>query len=256
MIYCVTNIANGDLALLPHWLRHYMAMPIDKIILCVADDQGRSAQGVWADAVQQFRLDSARIKAAGGIKTEEMMGLRQHHLQVRAVQAFGCKADDWLIMADLDEFYEYPESLAATIARLESTQSPCQYGFFADMISTTGELAAVKQDMPLIEQFPVATKLTEDLLKGGTSKVMVQRACLTVSEGHHQCRPDGHTDWPMIAPFGVVRHYKWKAGLVERLKEAMASPGCTSERWKGEAAAFLAHLDRNGGKINVAEFAQ
>lgn len=259
MIWTVTSIAHGDIDLLPHWLKHYTAMPIDHVVLCVATDCGRTAGEVYAKAAACVPLFAGKLRIRE-IKMADCLTLNQHTVHTQAIRDFGADGTDWMMIADLDEIYKFPMDLLPLVDRLSGLHQPCFYGFLADMVSSTGELTAVLPDVLLNEQYPVETHITRDLLKGGDRKVMLHRAWCKVSEGHHDARPygdptDPRCDYPLIQGMliGRAEHYKWRAGLRERLEAALNHHATTSERWKAEARTLIAHLDANGGKINLQQ---
>lgn len=258
MIWALTTIGHGDLALLPHWIRHYDAMGVDRICICIVGVDGRNVAHVFEWAKQWTSRD---ILCAAEVLEADHFGFDQHVIQINSARHYGLQPNDWVMVADLDEFYEFPPNTwtlvndgtgrGSDFKHNSGIDMPGQYAFFADMLAPDGVLAEVKPDVPLIEQFPIATHLTRDFLEGGDRKVMLHRAWMNVSEGHHDLRPNGR-EVPSIAPFGICRHYKFKAGLVERLRKHISNPAC-HDRPRRECQKLLVHIEANGGRINLAE---
>lgn len=246
MIWLVTSIANGDIDILPHWLKHYESLGIvDRIVLCVAADCP-SAMGAQSVASQVVRHHSIKVNVAH-ISLADTLTLDQHKVQKSMCGVFGAKEHDWCMIADLDEFYEMPAGWG------DHTQFVT--GYYRDMVAVDGSLPSIRQEAPMSEQFPIATHLTRDFQGGPDQKIMLHRFFDDVSEGHHQCRPMGtFSAYAVQPPFGIVRHYKWKAGMAERLRQRMANPANCSPQNIRESQKLLDMLDANGGKLEVKPY--
>jgi hypothetical protein len=250
MLWAVTTALGNDLALLPHWIKHYGGMGAKMVVMLACG-------GAVPDTVDLHDADVTYASMPESIA----MGKWQHYPQLEKLCAMGIKDDDWLIVADLDEMMEFPRRIApvtpvqAAIDACERRKLPCVYGHFVDMVAADGSLPPVLADKPLAEQFPVETRLTEMVLGGGTQKVMLMRPNVTIYEGHHYAaeKIGGPRLYPDI-PFGElgqykVRHYKWKSNLREHILHCMSFANC-AESWRKEMQTALNYLDSHGGKID------
>lgn len=257
MIWAMTTICgNEGIELFPYWIGHYSQWA-DRMLVCVTDDTS-----VELPHYQETGIFGKVIVAH--IPTAFAIGAEQSHSQRRMALRHGMKNTDWVLPADLDEFHEFPDDLHRLISLCLKEDVPAIYGHLVDMVEENGRLVSIRTDLDhydhaaLKQQFPVAARLTELIVKGGTKKVMAHQASITTGAGHHDVwvgnRPLYETGQEKNVAGRredyIVRHYKWKEGLIERLESQMNS-GYASPRWCGEAKAFLSHVRRNGGKIGL-----
>jgi hypothetical protein len=242
MIWAITTVLTDEDGMLRHWLWHYRQLA-DQMVVCVAS-------GSYIRP--NFNLFEHLIVAA--ISESLAIGPTQHIVQADILAKLGVKDDDWVITADLDEFYEFPCRIGIEIDRLEASGADGVIGHFVDMVASDGTLPPAKHFAMLSMQYPVETRMTELFLRGGTRKVMLHRPWVNLSPGHHGASIHQHMDHPDPKMFYgggdyKVRHYKWRASLVRHLRRCLASNRC-GDRWNAEAKNLLAYLARNDGKIN------
>lgn len=96
--------------------------------------------------------------------------------------------------------------------------------------------------------------LTRRLLNGDPRKIVLARAGVTVASGNHRA-PEHKPDPGTLA---CVHHFKWRSGVLDDLRRRVER--FTSGQWaahtpavRDEASRLLAHIDRNGGRIDVAD---
>lgn len=265
MIWAVTTacgLNQQDSVLLYHWIDYYRKMA-DRIVVMVA------FEGVPSAALPFAGMENISYTT---MSVHDAMGAGQHVRQIEYLRSAGMVDEDWLMIADLDEFYEFPDipegvavldgerstrqAMDYAIKICESRGTPAIYGHFVDMVSADGSLSPVIAGKSLQDQFPVETRFTEMVMGGGTRKVMLMRPWVYVMPGHHNAYASvGGQELTLEIPYGdigdyKVRHYKWKAGLIERLTWQARSMA-PSSRWKKEACLTLEYLRKHGDRIDL-----
>ena len=263
LITCVG--VESDLALLPHFLDHYLGLGIAP---------GRVVALLNARAEDSPGLAAAdEILAAHGCPpgrrwiapyTSDAMWAER-----RRVQAEVAGPSDWVVSADVDEFHAYPEPLDALLARCDAMGVDAVQGPFIDRLSPDGTLIEVASDRPVLEQFPVEADVIWSIAgtgrfhdRWGTVKMMAMKGGVLPRRGGHGAEPDTmrhpltvlplgdfpgieRPRWRFAVPF-KVHHIHWVAGLEERLRRRLATRGA-SVAGSEYGAKQLEHLERHGG---------
>ena len=262
----VDGPAGGDLPLLRHFLDYYagLGIPPTRMHLILNARDAGSPDLVEARGVLERFGTTPEIWI--GFYTSAAMWDRRRALQRRVADA-----DDWIVNADADEFHDYPAPLDEVIAFCEARGARCVQGPFVDRIAADGTLAALDDVRPIWEQFPVAADVGSAIGKRpgaedatGTVKMMLHRGDVSPGLGGHNPQdtaPEGllyglplmffprikSPDWRFGLPFRVW-HFKWTAGLAQRLEERRATTGSSpaGSRYGGR---ILDYLNRTGGRI-------
>jgi len=263
LLTCIS--AEQDLALLPHFLSHYLALGIlpDRIrpMLNAVD---ADAPGLKAaqDILSRHGVNAAEIWIAP--YTSDAMWAKRRELQRREAGP-----QDWVISADVDELHEYPEPLAQLLARCEQLGVDCIQGVFIDRLSLDGRLAAVAAEPSLMEQFPIQADVIwalggQGVTHGrtGTVKLMAVRAHVLPNRGGHYPVPGAPVNYlyrhhlggyPGIQRpafrFAVptrVHHFHWTQSLPQRLQRRLATPG-VSPAGKEYGQKQLTHIAEHDG---------
>lgn len=260
-----------DLPLLPHFLRHYLALgvPAGRIapILQASRDD---APGLGAARAVLAAFGVAPAETWIGPYTSGAMWERRRALQARVADR-----GDWVLNADVDELHAYPAPLAAVIAWLDGQGATCLQGPMIDRLAPGGALNAVAPEPELAAQFPLSAEVMLRIGAGqlhnahGSVKMMLHRAEVLPSRGGHapvdpaaarfahgrplaSFRRIADPAFRFAQPFRVD-HYKWTDGLVRRLERRVATEG-VSPAGKEYGERLLAYFARNGG-IDLADVA-
>ena len=253
-----------DLPLLPHFLRHYAALGIEpERIVCLLNAEDEADPGL---------AQADRILAAAGAPpgrrwiapyTSASMWAQRREAQ----DDLG--TDAWVLSADVDEFHQYPEPLAAFLARADALGADCIQGVFVNRLAPGGRLAPVEDGAPLPGQFPLMADAIGALggvgrhhNRLGTVKIMAMRGAVRPSRGGHHPAERHRARYLYEAPLGefaaidrpafrfavptLVHHYHWTASLADRLRRRLATPG-VSPAGAEYGAKQLALIDAEGG---------
>lgn len=188
--------------------------------------------------------------------------------------------EDWLVVADVDEFHQFPSGQGSLWEYLKSVEdSGANYVMthWEDRVAEDGVLRHVldldvdnRAETSLERQFPLKCSMTQwtiptsgllslVLPRAESSKVAASKVFLSIHRSAHKIRWRsyfaalfGSQDWPKM--FGEVlktRHYKWIAGLAAYLDRRVRTYDACGMLWSYESASINAHLDEYGGKICV-----
>ena len=154
---------------------------------------------------------------------------------------------DWIIVADSDEFHEYPGgNVEQFLRKMDKKGVNVVNGVFLDRVSSDGKLLELSSSIPLFKRFPLGCRLHLNFDLGTPKKVMAFKGFLRINRGHHRLalcwfwerRGYLHiTPWQSCPPVEIdeikplkhrlnVHHFKWIDGQFEATKHK-------AQVWKG-----------------------
>jgi hypothetical protein len=207
-IFGIVTAVDGD-DLLGHFVDHYFRLGLDELHVVVSEDSQmqRSAEMMARD--RRIVVHPRHRDAMGEeIKT---------HTE-RDVLSAVVSRNDWVMHLDLDEFHQYPCDLRRLVAAMDEANIPLVSGDLVDRIAEDGGLHPVRPIKSIFAQFPVGCGITRSWLSLPCAKVMVCRGWVKLYYGRHHAENAGSFS-PAIgtAPQYRVHHFKWFAGITERL---------------------------------------
>ncbi|CAN5218465.1 hypothetical protein BH23BAC3_BH23BAC3_33680 [soil metagenome] len=264
LITCVG--VEHDLALLPHFLRHYTdlgILPSQMHIILQASRENSNEMKQAKTMLVRFDVIPAEIWIAP--YTSDSMWEKRREIQQRVADG-----NDWVISADVDEFHEFPDELHSFLSYCEKKELNCVQGVFIDRLAPGGQLDAVKSDASVWEQFPIQADVICTIRQqetggweNGTVNIMACKGNIMPSRGGHGPiagdiqlkflfgRQLGK--FPGIKNSAVrfsiplrVHHFKWTNSLLNSLKKRLATPG-VSPRGKSYGQLLLQHIEEGNG---------
>ncbi|MFI7286427.1 glycosyltransferase family 2 protein [Streptomyces anulatus] len=214
--------------LLTAWVHHYRLLGIERFLIAfhfpghVPDQQRRELQ--------------ATIRELGIVPTGTSIGPWHEHTNTQLRDTLQHQAGlGWHLLADADEFQQYPVPLNAVIVQAEDSGSRVVGGLTLDRIAASGHL-------------------THRLLHGDPRKIVLARHDVTVSSGNHRA-PGLRPDADRIC---AVHHFKWRSGVLDDLRRRVQhfSTGTWQEQTpavRDEASRLLSHVDQHGGVVNICD---
>jgi glycosyl transferase family 2 len=233
--------------LLPHFLAYYAELGVDRILVAYRTARPDDA---YADAVRLARAFPADLvwrQSAFFADSDKAA------VELELLAAAGLGEDDYVMHLDLDEFQEYPAPLHAIVRAMNAQDDWALRGWIVDRVAADGSLAAVAPEPSLWQQFPVACKLTERVLRGWTQKIVLCRRRVQLAGGvrhdtcnaHYERVPVGRSDEYR------VHHFKWTAGVERRIAARLAS-AAMGPAYRAECERFLDHYRRHG-RIDLSD---
>ena len=231
------TVAGGYVDVLPHMLRHYRSLGIDSIFvnlhLTNEDDPAR-------DQVRRItREDGCGIASVtvGDWQTVE------HELYLRQRERY---PSDWFVLADQDELQRWP----GKISELLGDRWDFVRGCYVDRIARDGGFPEVR-DESIWDQFPLGCVMTGAVLSGDPRKVVAAKGAVPLARGqHHALSGEPCPGEELYIP---VHHFKWTAGLAERLERRASAFRRTGLPIWGESARFVDYYRAQGGQIDLTD---
>lgn len=255
-IFAITTMYGHGLDLLPHWCQHYTALGADCLLLVIGfrhdqdflrgTDHASNPFPHVVDIAKQF---PAKVFPFAFDKYHTMY---TQYVREHVKRAAGVGPDDWVMHADLDEFYEFPIRLRELVAVMEVANDWALHGHILDRVAQDGSLPSVLNGKNIGEQFPLGCHLTGRIFGANTRKIMLCRGRVRVNAAHDNTF---NGRWKRI-PVGTVdqyiaHHFRWTDALIPKLKARLAGQGI-GETYRNEIRRFLAYWEKHG-RIDISD---
>lgn len=233
--------------LLAAWVRHYQHLGVERFLIAFHFPEHVTDQ-------RRHELQAASRKL-GVIPTRTSTGPWHEHTNTQIRDSLRQTAGPgWHLLADADEFQQYPTPLTEVIAQAEKTGHRTVGGLMLDRVAAGGHLADWPPDGGLDLAYPLGGHLTHRLLHGDPRKTVLVRHDVSVASGNH-CAFGHQPDADRIC---VVHHFKWHSGVLDDLRHRVQhfSTGTWQEQSpavRSEASRLLAHVGQHNGVINVSD---
>lgn len=252
-----------DLALLPHFIKHYQELGIssDKmhIVLQASDSSNDNFEKAQA-ILDEFKIKAEELWIAP--YTSDSMWEKRREIQ-RSV----ANSDDWIISADVDEFHEFPTDMVEFLDYCAKKGLNCIQGVFIDRLAPDGELKSVESEKSIWKQFPIEADVICTMRQNekggwinGTVNIIACKGEIFPSRGGHGAiagdiqlkylfgrqlgklpgieKPTIRFSYPLR-----VHHFKWTSSLSRSLRKRLSTPG-VSERGKSYGEILLNHINK------------
>ncbi|MET9480875.1 glycosyltransferase family 2 protein [Streptomyces sp. NPDC006638] len=244
----LVSVVGGDTSLLPHMLAHYEGLGVEAFHVIRHVESGLDP--TLASSVEA-------VRDAGHDFTRLSVGPWHEHLNPRLIrETMAEHPDDWWVVADLDEFQVYPDSLKETVAHCERHGFDYVEGAFLDRVAADGSFPDPEPygSVPLWRQYPLAGLVTLRLMGARPTKVPLARGRVELGYGQHNSWTGRGA--PAEHVYAQVHHFKWTASARERLARRVAA--YSSGEWHinnakiiDESRAFLDHVAAHQGRLRV-----
>ncbi len=219
MIRLVTVIGHGS-NLIPHFINHYETK-VDEInmVVYVSDVNPNLEEEVY-----QRVNNHPKVKIVSVVKDRVFDWNRVTELYNQTKNLY---PNDWWVVADIDEFHLYSDSLLQIIHTCIKNGYELVRGGFIDRIGHGGEFPELKNDISIWEQFPNAGFFRYPMSDACPNKVCIMKGHIEITSGQHYAKINGQTTWkwqgwnhPLINPHDSVQvhHFKWDSTSIERIK--------------------------------------
>jgi hypothetical protein len=213
--------------LLPYFLRYYTKLGITRFVFVLWNG---CMNKQWLPTVAACKGYNVLITMGTCCTPSEYNGIKERDGLHRVIQDLGIH-QDWYMIADLDEFHFFKESLETFKALPENFIAVG--GTFVDRVSHDAFMPAVDYSKTLDTQFAYASDITKTV-KANTNKIAMMRGVLP-GVGHHYIDSPGSVCNANVE----VHHFKWTAGIVERLQDRAERYTKQGLTWAGESAEIL-----------------
>eukprot|EP00241_Pyramimonas_parkeae_P004725 CAMPEP_0114242902 /NCGR_PEP_ID=MMETSP0058-20121206/10453_1 /TAXON_ID=36894 /ORGANISM="Pyramimonas parkeae, CCMP726" /LENGTH=357 /DNA_ID=CAMNT_0001355605 /DNA_START=1512 /DNA_END=2585 /DNA_ORIENTATION=+ len=248
--------------LLPQFIAHYEQLGVRKEnMLFTIHLTPECNVSTVKNLVEQFSSNGIFFDTFIGKWTSEALMFHQAH-KLKACT----KSTDWIIVADSDEFQEYPAPVTHFFRRLDRNKYNVVNGIFLDRVSDSGQLKQLSDHIPVHKQFPLGCRLHKLFNLGTPKKVMAFKGFMRINRGHHRvalcwfwarrsllhlspwdhCPPYPKT--PTVRAFTKrlnVHHFKWIEDQIGASKRKMQAYNGTTVALN--YMAVLKHIRQHAG---------
>jgi hypothetical protein len=239
----LTTVAGVFVEVLPHMLEHYRALGVESFFV--------NAHLTHPNDSVLDRIQDITGKFGCGIQSITCGPWLQQvnpSIYARTRQAY---PDDWFILADQDELQLYPADLHSILEECDAQGYDYLEGGFIDRIATDGGFAAVSRSTSIWEQFPLGGYISTPILDANPNKIVAAKGRVKVVPGQHAAASG--RGCPVEACYVQVHHFKWVAGIVERLERRMAFYKEHDDPLWQESAEFLEYVRAHDGRIDLTD---
>jgi len=229
--------------LLDHFIAHYENLGVTEfcvVVNCHANPHLRNV----GDSYKNVNVIEVLDYQTTGLEMTEIVNKWRERL---------ADPEEWIFVADLDEFHEYEHPIGDLIQECDVNGYNCIRGELVDRIASDGSLPPIA-DGRLDQQFPLYGPLARNLMAYGqwfydSSKVTLLKAGHRLAAGNHHIVDMN----PHPAEVVAIHHYKWKAGIVERLIERQRFYRERELSWWRESRVIVDYLREHDGRFDVEE---
>lgn len=237
-LVCTVSSLDDDPDLLARWLRYYRSEGVTRFHVFWNDAPGPEQAAVAA------LLRDADVQVVLRYEGVVPEALRVERFSDYVADALGDRGA--VMVVDTDELVRAP-ALAAR-AMLEGGFDYVQ-GTFVDRFGLGGATPALDPARGLYETFPLCAHFTYEALAAARTKVPIARPGLRYRPGVH--RVDGQDALRRPAWTVPVDHFKWRAGIVERIRARVAR-GFGGEIYLTECRRFLDEYVLDDGRVDLS----
>jgi hypothetical protein len=221
-----------DVRLLPHLLRHYVRFGVSEFHVAAPPLLANDITG----ASRKFRVIQYNdLNAAGSFTggTEAVTKMRE----------LAQGPEEWVVIVDLDEFVEFPESVIDLVRKVEAEGANIVRGIMYDRFAIDGQLIAFDDNSDLTALFPVRARFRRVVMGGNEIKGILVKGHLRSHRAHHEFYDE--TPYSQILE---ISHYKWNNRAIDRTRLAREMCSAANSPWDfdSEFKRVLDHYEQHG----------
>lgn len=217
---------DSDIELLPHFLAHHRKLGFTHFYASVTGD---------------YVSDYANLRTVQHRPDPDFTYFSSVQRAFRSLVSDFVADGDWYGISELDEFHSYSEDLAAVIEKCEAAGCDVVLGRLTDRVAADGSLPALLPDVPLEEQFPLTSRISDVILDGCNQKVMLCKGRHFISGGNHAVL----TPHRAYHQWHIVNHYKWHANVLNRIRNRLLLPTDEGNGWLAGNRRVLNYWERH-----------
>lgn len=209
----VLTSASYDVAILPAFAKFYHGLGADCIFISVLE----LVPGLYEKTKEVSQSCPIPIHVRPASDRWRLTGLEaQNKSELRSVARL--TQHDWYVPADLDEFINFDDMIPNVIAKLNAGGFGYAMGTFRDRFSPDGSLTEYDPSKSLLEQYPIITYVTRDIMGTNDRKVVLASGHLAVLSGHHYIADEYYKKYPKDF---YIDHFAWRKGRLEAMKRRL-----------------------------------
>jgi hypothetical protein len=221
-----------DSRLLPHFLRHYDRFGVSEYHIAAPPHLAAYVANITRNRrAIQYNDSNVAGSFTGGVEA------------VTKMRELAQGPEEWIVIVDLDEFVEFPESVTVLARKAEVEGANIIRGIMYDRFAMDGKLKTFSEDSELPALFPVRARFRRTVMRGNETKGVVVKGRLVSRHAHHEF----HDERPYSQTLDIS-HYKWNDRAVDRTRLARDMCAAANSPWDfdGEFKRVLDHYDQHG----------
>jgi hypothetical protein len=224
------TVVQHDAQLLGHFLAHYRRAGVTNFFIAVDPRfEPAVAQFMPYYKITIFRNLDVQETVVGWVSAVTHMR-KQHQ-----------KADEWIIIVDLDEFVEFSPAINDIVRFAEAEGASVVRAIMWDRFSKDGRVAPVTPSSDLEQVFPVRARFIQRVMLGTDYKGVLVKGHLESLAAHHTFYDEAVCSYLLC-----LSHYKWTDGAIERLRAAHRMVLASGWPFAREYARVLEHYEQHG----------
>jgi hypothetical protein len=237
-IHLINTIGSYEPGLIFHFARYYRKLGVTDFHLLLHSPEKNYKNNASIYRILEQESISADRKIFGpwnvAIKSEYINSVLET-----------INKNDWVITADLDEFYTFPiKPLKKFFTLCDKKNISIVRGTMVDRIAYNGSLKEVELSPCIWRQFPLSSKITSQIRKGNVYKILAHKGHMRTDPGHHSII-NGHIPGKAFLSYKCVHHFRWTKSLKEDFGYRMINV-C---HHRSELNNVLEHIKLNRGKV-------
>lgn len=241
----LTSIENR-IEILPHFVKHYIKLGIDKFIFCVWKGNKNDK---WDEIIDVLKKADVDYVMEQSFDSALYCGKDDSYYQ-NFIRKKYIDDDEWYVICDMDEFQSIENYSTYKNLLKDVKKEKCGYvgGILVDRVTNDGSIPKnLKVDENIFDQFPINHKMTYEVCKGWCRKSMMQIGEFKIENGHHFCNSNS------FSKQFLVYHFKWVGNIVETLQRRHDYYTKLNLPWKNESKLAYTHIMENNGKIKISD---
>lgn len=237
----LVTVVGGYIDVLPHMLAHYRGLGIESFFVHVhVRHRGDPILEQAAEITRAFGCGIASVTVG------EWLHDTNRELYKQALQS---RPNDWYLIADQDELQAYPRELISILEECDHTGYDYIEGCFLDRFASDGSFPAVRPDESIWRQFPLAGFVSAPVLQANPNKIVAAKGRVELRPGQHYalsgrgCPPE-----ELYIP---VHHFKWVAGILERLEQRAEFRRKRGDHYWEESQRFIDYCRAHDGRLDI-----
>jgi hypothetical protein len=237
----LTTVAGAFVEVLPHMLKHYQAQGVESFLVNAhVSDANDPALDRIRQITNEFGCGIQSI-ACGPWRQEVNPSIYE-----RSRATF---PNDWFILSDQDELQLYPGDLRAILGQCDAKGYDYLEGGFIDRIASDGSFAPVLHNVDIWDQFPLGGYISTPILDANPNKIVAAKGHVKLAPGQHAALSG--RGCPVEECYVEVHHFKWVAGIIERLEHRAAFYKEQNDPLWQESAKFLDYVRAHNGRMDL-----
>ena len=258
MIFLISTIEPRRLNLLAQMIAHYRSLGVDRFLFTLHLDPGNDLE-TNSTGRKVFESILSRFGIAESFYCDVPFDSDDFYHHKDNLQWKLVSAEDWIVWADSDEFQKYPAPISEIVRINERKNVNYLRGILIDRVGPDGSLPKFDPSSSIWEQYPVCCAVTHSIAKGYNIKVALAQGWMQVTYGHHmpaaieparaapmRIAVADHPELRTTPGVVQVHHFKWEAGVIDRLRERVTPEMQSTHAHWVESQRLLDYFESNG----------